>query len=109
MSGVFVELNLFPVAAAKLVAETPRAEEHAASVWADAAASAAPVLTGALSASGHSEGNEVVFDAVNEDGEPYGIYVEFGTHNAPAQPFLRPTEDAGAVVLERDLALALEV
>lgn len=109
MSGVFVELNLFPVAAAKLMAEAPRAEEDAARAWADAAASAAPVLTGTLSASGHAEGNEVVFDAMNEDGEPYAVYVEFGTHNAPAQPFLRPTEDAGAVVLERDLALALEV
>jgi HK97 gp10 family phage protein len=109
MSAVLVELNLFPAIAAKLGAEAHVAEEDAARAWAEAASAAAPVLTGALAASGHAEGNEVVFDAVNEQGDPYGVYVEFGTHNAPAQPFLRPTEDAGAVVLERDLATALEV
>lgn len=109
-AGVFVELNQFPLIAAKLGAESHVAEVDAAKAWANAAASAAPKLTGSLAASGHAEGNEVVFDATNEQGVPYGVYVEFGTHeHGGPQPFLRPTEDAGRVVLERDLITALEV
>lgn len=109
MSGVVVVLNKFPLIAAKLQAGAKLAEHHAAEEWAQAAAAAAPSLTGALAASGHADGNEVVFDATNSSGEPYGVYVEFGTHDTPAQPFLRPTEEAGRAVLERDLHAALEV
>ena len=51
----------------------------------------APVLTGALRASGHSreteQGAEVVFD-VN-----YAFYVEMGTEKRPANPFVRSAID----------------
>lgn len=110
MSGVTVLFNHFPLIAAKLEVGAHEAEHNAAQAWADAASAAAPVDTGALAASGHADGNEVVFDAVNQSGNPYAVYVEFGTHeHGGAQPFLRTTEDAGRVVLERDLLATLEV
>jgi HK97 gp10 family phage protein len=107
--GVYVELNLFPSLALKLAAGAKHAENDAAEEWAQAAADAAPVDTGRLASSVHAEGNEVIVDAVNEQGHPYGGFVEYGTHDTPAQPFLRPTEEKGRVVLERDLAATLEV
>lgn len=107
--GVEVVMNKFPLIAAELSVKAKEAEHAAAEAWAQAASAAAPVLTGALAASGHADGNEVIFDAVNEQGNPYGVYVEFGTHDTPAQPFLRTTEDAGRVVLETHLHATLEV
>lgn len=108
-SGVYVVKNSFPRLAAELAAAAKEAPDRAAEAWAEAAKAAAPVLTGRLAGSGHAEGNEVIFDAENEEGTPYGVYVEFGTHRSPAQPFLRPTEPEAEKVLEHDLSAALEV
>jgi HK97 gp10 family phage protein len=53
----------------------------------------APVDTGKLRDSGHIEGEEVIFDATNAQGQPYGFHVEYGTRHAPAQPFLTPAAE----------------
>lgn len=59
----------------------------------------APVYTGALAASIHSE--------ETEDGAKYGSdldyagYPEFGTFDQPAQPYLRPALDAVAADARR--------
>lgn len=108
-SGVIVVKNEFPKIAAHLLAASKIAPNDAAQVWAEAASSAAPVRTGTLAASGHANGNEVIFDAVNTSGQPYGVYVEYGTHDTPAQPFLRPTENVARERLEHDLSVPLEI
>jgi HK97 gp10 family phage protein len=45
--------------------------------------------------------------AVGTDVE-YAVFVEYGTADAGAQPFLRPAADAGAATVERAIQVALE-
>ena len=70
-----------------------KAVDEAAAKVADAAKAIAPVDTGALQASIHvvtgKDGEaEVIADV------PYAVFVEFGTINDTAQPFLRPAADS---------------
>jgi HK97 gp10 family phage protein len=98
-----------PQIVVEMKAKGIEAERRAAAVWAQEAASRAPKDTGALAASVHVEGeNEVVADAVNEQGTPYGAYVEFGTSDTPAQPFFRPAEDVAKRHFEADLTVELK-
>jgi HK97 gp10 family phage protein len=57
------------------------------------AKSLVPVDTGTLQASieTHEDGGDVLVGTV---GVPYSVFVEFGTANAAAQPFLRPAADS---------------
>lgn len=66
------------------------------------AALRAPVDTGALRQSIHSEmiGE---FEALISDGVEYGAYQEYGTVNHPAQPFLGPAVDEGGRALVREV------
>jgi HK97 gp10 family phage protein len=52
-----------------------------------------PVDEGTLRDSGHIDGDDVIFDAVNAIGRPYGPYVEYGTRHMAAQPFLTPAAE----------------
>lgn len=36
-------------------------------------------------------------------GEPYGVYVEFGTETMAAQPYMRPTMDHDRAIIEATL------
>ena len=73
--------------------------EHKARQVEEAAKSRVPVATGRLRDSIHVEAQEgevrVVADA-EDDGRAYASYVEFGTSETSAQPFLRPAIDDAA-------------
>jgi HK97 gp10 family phage protein len=100
---MFLESRI-PEIVAEMKAKAVEAERHAAQTWAQEAQARAPVASGELASSVHVEGeNEVVVDAVNVDGEPYGIYVELGTSTHGAQPFFRPAEDLARARMEADL------
>lgn len=56
----------------------------------------APVRTGALRASiaSHAEGITTTAKAAITAEVPYAAFVEFGTSDTPAQPYLRPALDS---------------
>ena len=89
-----MSFNHFPEIAAMWPAVMADIEAESAQLLLDRAVAKAPVATGELAASGHLEpgadGTDVVFDAVNEEGTPYAGFVELGTVDTPAQPFLLP-------------------
>lgn len=59
---------------------------------------------GRLGDSIHLEGRgqnvQVVADAQDQDGQPYGWYVEGGTKKMAAQPFMRPAAEAARAGVE---------
>lgn len=107
MTGVIVERNEFPRIAAEMEEKAKAAEREAAQHVLDRARSLVPVATGKLRDSGHvdesGEGVSVVFDAENESGEPYGIDVEYGNPDRPAEPFLRPAVEQERAPFEASL------
>ena len=70
-----------------------------------------PVDTGALKESGHifEEPNAIVlsYNAPNNIGISYAAYVEYGTHNTPAQPYVNPAVEAAMSVFDEGLEDAL--
>ncbi len=85
--GVPQLLSRFARAAALgQVATTAATNTLAEDVDNDASARA-PVDTGALRDSIHAEPGKVVVEV------PYAAFVEYGTSDTPAQPFLRPAAD----------------
>lgn len=101
MTGSFVDIDVLGVntaiaelAAAGVAAEVIVANGVAdgAEMVADAARSIVPVDTGTLRDSIEVVANGDTADVVV--GAEYGPYVEFGTSDTPAQPFLRPALDS---------------
>jgi HK97 gp10 family phage protein len=89
----------------EIIAENPQRATALAKMIADrtteAAKGAAPVETGALKESLHIEGLE------NQGGAAvmavwYWFFLEFGTVNAPAKPFLLPAFEAAVASLPVD-------
>lgn len=70
------------------------------------AARRAPVDTGALRDSIHSEMTGPL-EATVSDGVEYGIYQEFGTSRTPAQPWLGPAAQATAPEFVRKVGEAV--
>jgi HK97 gp10 family phage protein len=79
------------------------AEERGAEEVLQAAKAKVPVATGRLSDSlrVRREADDVF---VGTDVE-YAAFVEFGTHDAPAQPFLRPAADSAKPAFDRQTAV----
>lgn len=71
-------------AAAEIELRGQHAVENALEEIAQDARRYAPVETGELRASIHVQGNEVRAEA------DHAVYVEYGTRNMRAQPFMRP-------------------
>ena len=65
----------------------------------------APVDTGRLRASIHTEPMRPANKIITGDGVEYGVFVEYGTMKMKAQPFLRPARD---IALKVDLPKILE-
>jgi HK97 gp10 family phage protein len=65
-----------------------------------------PVDTGALRDSLHTEEDPSGGTLVGTD-IPYAVFVEYGTSDTPAQPFLRPALDAEQAEIAAGMALAL--
>lgn len=101
MSGsyVVVKLNKMPELSGKLRKRAAVEVGDAAETCAALARSLVAVRSGALSASIHIEkesdlSRKVVADAkAVSDGSMYGLFVEFGTKNMAAQPFLTPAAE----------------
>lgn len=67
----------------------------------------APVDTGALRASiQYAPTGEM--EAVVQDGVAYGVFQEFGTSRAPAQPFMRPAVEVSIPEYLAELKAAVE-
>ena len=86
---VKLDTRVLDALAAKLGMETERVIESAAFQVEAEAKVKAPVDTGALKNSIHTEekGRQTYWVA---DGVEYGIYQEFGTHKMAAHPFMMP-------------------
>ena len=67
----------------------------------DIAKGLCPVDKGNLRESIHYEGEfpefTLIADAVNDQGDYYATYIEFGTSKMPAQPFMWPAVDAAVM------------
>jgi len=76
-----------------------------AEFWVDEAQRLVPVRTGALRDSIKARGvNQYRTDVIV--GEPYGVFVEFGTHKMAAQPFFVP---AGVITANQAEKIAAEL
>jgi HK97 gp10 family phage protein len=80
-SRTYVVKNEYPKIAVELKAKAKVSETTGADVYARHARAAAPMLTGALRASIHVDGSEVLATA------DYAGYQEFGTSKMPAHPY----------------------
>lgn len=89
---VRVVFNRLPEIAGKLKTDGADHVQETAAAIAEDAASRAPVDTGALRDSIGASGSGLA--ARVTVGVPYGIYVEYGTSRAPAQPYLWPAVEA---------------
>lgn len=85
--GVSQTLARFAAAVAIADAAMAVTKETLASDVADGAKAMVPVDTGQLQDSIQSNAESVTVSA------PYAAYVEYGTSNMPAEPFLRPAAD----------------
>ena len=92
--GWIVVFNHIPALIAAVEVNSRAAPKKVADeILADAKARA-PVLTGALRASGTTRSIEAGKSAEIEFGAPYAGYVEYGTYKMAAQPFLYPAVQA---------------
>jgi hypothetical protein len=99
MEEVRVVFDRIPAVTAQVLAESHALADRVRHELLQEALSYVPVDTGALHDSGHIDGEYVVFDAQNEDGEYYGAFVEEGTRYQSPQPFLAPAADNVAPML----------
>lgn len=83
MANVF---RMDPSAAAKILLIADRARDHALDDIAEDARRYAPVATGELVSSIRVNKSEGTVEATAN----HAVYVELGTSDTPAQPFLRP-------------------
>ena len=89
---IIVKFNHLPAIAGRLRSDgAAHVEATAAGIAADAA-SRAPVDTGELRDSIHSEGSGM--GAMVVAAAPHSAYVEYGTSRSPAQPYLWPAVEA---------------
>ena len=93
-----------PEITAELVAECIAVADEVRLQLLDDAILFAPVDTGELADSGHIDGDYVIFDATNDQGVPYGGFVEFGTAYTPAQPFMGPAVDMAEALMNERMA-----
>ena len=64
-----------------------------------------PVVTGRLQREIHTELNGMVADIISDT--PYAVPVEYGTHNRPAKPYMRPAIEAYAAEFVAAITAAL--
>lgn len=101
---VRVVFNRIPDIVSTIRGDGPKHVEETADIVARDAADHAPVDTGELRDSIHREGSGT--DARVVVGAAHGIFVEYGTRNMPAQPYLWPAVErarAGYIQGWRDI------
>jgi HK97 gp10 family phage protein len=94
---ISIQSNVTPLDAA--IEHMERIEEivsHYAGLIEERAKTLVPVKTGALRASITTHLNGLVAEVTAGEGLSYAVVVEYGGHNRPSQPFMRPAIEAYA-------------
>lgn len=99
-----MSFNHFEAIAARLVAACINIDQKTAQDVVEIAQSLAPVDTGFLRDSIHTEPGEDEFTTNIVVGASYGIYQEFGTRFQPGTPFLFPAVEQGGGVFESNFS-----
>jgi HK97 gp10 family phage protein len=89
-AGFIVVFNIVPELIVAVEANSRSVPKRVADRIAITARQFAPVDTGFLVSSIHSESIEAGKTAIVQADAEYAAYVEYGTYKAPAQPFLGP-------------------
>jgi len=103
--------NRIPQIAAQLNPRVDAAIAAASESIADLARERVPVLSGDLAASIHvEESNQSsgYYVVAGDESADYASYVEFGTSDTPAQPFLIPAAEQGRAEVEQIVTAALQ-